>query len=244
MCRLRNLLALALLLWGAPASAQVAFDTTNATGVFAQTSSLVTSFNISTTMTTGGTNRVGLLGCAVGSMADVTTATWNGSSMTELVRRANGTDGRGAILYWIAAPPTTSSTVTVNASGGGSSFVCGAWAFTGAHQTVQTGNVNGNDFTTTPTTQTCTLDSNGMIADFVYALNAGAVPTANGGTKINHLDQGAWYGAGSYNGTNGTMGWNITGITRASEVCASIQPAAGGGGGGPASRMTLTGVGR
>lgn len=235
-------LALLLLLCATPAWGQVAHDTTNPTGVPGFTGSIVTSFNVTTTMTTGGTNRVGILGCAVSSMADVTTATWNGASMTELVRRANGTDGRGAILYWIAAPPTTSSTVTINASGGGSQFVCVAWSVTGAHQTVQTGNTNFSDYTTTPTTLSCTRNTNELVVDFVYALNGGAVPTVSGGTEVNHADQGVWYGGGSYNASSGSMGWNITGITRASEVCASLQPAAGASAGGVF--RALTGVGR
>ena len=224
---MRNrLLALLGVLWASTASAQVALDTTNANGVFASTG-LTNSFNVSTTMTTGGSNRVGILGCAVSDASVITGATWAGSSMTQLVSRTNGTDGRGAFLWWIAAPPTTSSTVTMTASGGGVTAVCGIWAMTGAHQTVQSGNTNGADYTTTPTTLSCTRNSNEAVVDFVYALNGGAVPTAASGTKLNHTDQGTWYGAGSYNTSSGSMGWDITGITRASEVCASIQPTGG-----------------
>lgn len=240
---MRKIIAgLLLVLWAGPASAQVALDTTNANGVFNATGTLSTSFNISTTMTTGGSNRVGIVGCAAGAVADVTGATWNGVAMTQLVSRTNGTDGRGAVLWWVAAPPTTSSTVTVTAGGAGTTWVCGAWAFTGAHQTTQAGNTNGADYTTTPTTLSCTRNSNEAVADFVYALNAGAVPTASGGTKLNHSDQGTWYGAGSYNTSSGSMGWAITGITRASEVCASIQPASAGTSFG--ATLTLLGVGR
>ena len=206
------------------ANAQVTWDSTNPSGIFAA-SGTTTSFNVTTTATTAGSDRVGLLGCAVGDVSVVTGATWNGSAMTQLVSRTNGTDGRGVVIYWIAAPPTTSSTVNISFSGGGTTVVCGVGSVNAAHQTVQDGNTNGADYTTTPTTLSCTRNTNELVFDFVYALNGGAVPTASGGTKLNHSDQGTWYGAGSYNTSSGSMGWDITGITRASEACVSIKPA-------------------
>lgn len=244
---MKRVLLFLLLLVASPVGAQVAFDSTNATGTFNNDgTSASTNFTIGASITTGGSNRVGIVGCAASLPAAVIGATWSGVSMTELGRATNGTDGRGVVMYWIAAPPTSGSAVVVDRSGSGgagSSLVCGAWAMTGAHQTTQSGTSNSADYTTTPTTLTCTRGTNEAIVDFVYALNAGAVPTASGGTKVNHQDQGTWYGAGSYNDASGSMGWNITGITRATEFCIPIQPASGGGG-ATGSIRTLTGVGR
>lgn len=178
--------------------------------------------------TTAGTNRLGVLRCAISEPTLATGATWNSVAMTPLVTAQNPTDLRGVVSYWIAAPATAASSVVLTTSAPLTS-ICVASSYTGAHQTTQAGDTTTASGTTSPASVDCTVNANELIVDILYFLGAGTVP-AVGADQTSELgtDNGTWHATASRQAaaSGQTMSWTLTSPTRWTQACAALQPAA------------------
>jgi uncharacterized repeat protein (TIGR01451 family) len=172
-------LSLLLLCLGAvPASAQVAVDITAAAGFGGATTTSGSNFTF--THTTGGSNRIMLVGVAMNiannSAATVGSITYAGVPLTFLSAHNNSTNTR-RVEMWFRLPPALGAntvSVTMSAFGAGTVGVgAGSVTFTGVDQTDPLSVLVSKDDLGTAST-TSVLDVPSAISEFVYAVAASA----------------------------------------------------------------------
>lgn len=177
--------------------------------------------------TTAGSDRIGILAFAVSNPAAVSGVTWNGVAMTQKASVTNGTDNRGAMIFYIVNPPTAASDIVLSA-GGNVTAVGIVSSYNGAHQSTQDGATGTASGTATPATVDCTSTTGDMVVDALYFIGAGTAPSVGAGqTQNGNTDQGTWFGSSSREAgaTTVTMSWTLTSATRWSIAAASIKAA-------------------
>lgn len=180
--------------------------------------------------TTAGSDRYGVCAVIANNGASVTGVTWNGSAMTQLASVINGTDGRGAYLYGIAAPPTAASDVVVSMSPD-SRCIALVSSYNGAHQTTQNATPATASGTASPATVNVTdANSGDMVVDSLYFIGAGTPPAVGAGQTGDTADDQNIFGGHSREAgpATVTMSWTLTSATRWSIAAIAIRAAAAG----------------
>lgn len=243
------LLAIVLTLLTASASfAQVVHDGTSDVTCSQGTPSMSVSC---TSKTTTGSNRIGIFACVVSNAPGTLTPEWgSGNTMSDFGSATNATDGREAHLWYIYAPATASTTVSLT-TGNNATMVCSASSFNGAHQSSQTNSTAQNaSGTTDPASVTCTAGDDEFIVDVLYFLGAATPPSSTTATQNtgSPTDQGSWFGGASRqdgnNANSDLMSWTLTTPTRWTQVCNKILTTGGGGGGSSRTSVLTLGVGK
>lgn len=193
----------------------VAFDVVgpNATGADVNSSA-----TLSWSHTCSGSNRLLVVGVAVGALTDTgitTGVTYNGVSMTSLTLvHSNNQTGGYVQMFYMIAPPTGANTVAVTVSTSVDAITAGSVSFTGVNQTTPLTNTNTNFGNGTTASVAVTTNSGDMIIDAICTgtgFGTGSTQT-NRWNRFNDSTTGAGVAAQSTATGSGsvTMGYDVT----------------------------------
>lgn len=202
-------------------------DLDAATG-FAELCNLVFPCDFDHTVTSSGSNRILIVGVNIGSLAAVSTVTYNGDTMTQIRSEDNG-DSAHTSLWYLVNPDTGTHAVQISLPIV-TSVTAGAVSFTGVNQTSPIDAHNGATGTSdTPSVSLTTITDEAWIIDVVGTQNGPMTP-GTGQTERWDTLQGATSGAGSteFTSTAGTfsMSWtNDAGSRNWAISAAALKPA-------------------
>lgn len=180
--------------------------------------------------TTGsGSNRGGVLGCAVRHNTVTLTATYAGNAMTEIRRDQAGGNNNGSWLFYIVNPTSGSNNWEVTQSGGNSfNIICHFTTYTDSNQSSPVTNSQGSCTTGTSHSATVTTATNELLIDTI-GISAVSVTLSQGAnqTDISALpveQGGILTGGGSTQAgaDGGAMSWSWTGSNVACMSAVSI----------------------
>lgn|SRR5574343_868 len=248
MCRLRNLLALVLLLWGGPAWAAPAYVGGASNHAFSTTAS------VTYTATAGNLLFMHLSGNDYGTPATCNTPSgWTSAA----AQSYNGSTQLWRCTFWKIAAGSDALSITLTSN---TDWALGVVEFSGVASsgTFVTSAEQWQNGTTTPTSGTTSTITAGdlVLATLADGYESGAGPVTPSGytgltlspaSQVHYGTSFLMMGAIAWKNSAGgaeSATWTLDDAHHASVGVWVFAASSGGGGGGPASRMTLTGVGR
>lgn len=172
-----------------------------------------TGTSVSWSHTCTGSNRILIVGAAVGCLSDAitTTATYNGVSMTSVGSRVltNNQVNSGYVQMWsLIAPATGANTVQITASASVDAFSAGSTSFTGVDQTTPLGTpATAFGSSTTASVAVAGTTSGNMIVD---AACLGSAFSSSGQTRRWQRNTNTTTGAGNGAGSTAAAGGSVT----------------------------------
>ena len=188
--------------------------------------------SLSWTHTCSGTNRVLLVGVAVG--ADPTTGltlsvTYNGVAMTQAALEYTGDDTNGnAQLFYLVNPATGPNTVQVTVTGGSGDLEAGSVSFTNVNQSAP---IRNTALTNSPGSANPSIQVTSASTDMVVdVLAAGSAVTSSGTTLrwMNNNSDGTGGGNGAQSTANGASSVTMNYVISSDEwalIATSLMPA-------------------
>lgn len=191
------------------------------------------------TVTSSGKNRAIFLLCGLRHRTITLTATYAGTSMTEVRRDQHASTNLSTWVFQLANPATGANNWSVTQTGGTVGISCNAVSFTNVNQSVLTNDNQGICQTTsTSDSLTLTTSSTSILLDVIDSDSLIAASLAPGANQTNEyapvqVNSNLTVGASLQNGTDGgvmSFSWTGTIIHCYTSISVNHQnPVSGGG---------------